>query len=514
MVMTRFVLFPATAMLLTLACNLPKSMSFGEDQATAESSGGRTGTGSGGAGGGGTSGRSDGAVGGGSTARGNAGSGGSEATGGSVSASGTVGIGGAAGTGAVLATGGIDGGGGAAGGTGSVPATGGASINGPSGGTSEGGSGDDAAGGRDAGVGGRSSDTGGAGVGAGAEGGVAEPDGVAGTAGTAGTQLTAKSIASGRYYTCALMNNGTVKCWGSPGFGLDAFRYGDSCPDNSHCILPVSIPNVTDAVDLVAADTYTCVLRRGGTVQCWGAPTEGESCDAIGMCSSSPMTISGLTDGVGISYSAVFHCWYEICAVQGGGTVKCVGDGCETLPFAPPTLVTLSGISTARSVGGNCAVLTDGTVQCWDFGSSEPVAIAGVDHAVSVSGRCWWKDVGISCSRCAVLADGSVTCWGGDPPVATAVEGVTDAVAVDVRGDQMCAVLSEGGVKCWASDATSAPYAISGIEDAIAITGGSEHTGVLLRGGAAVKCWGDNMFGQLGNGTTEDSGTPVTVQGL
>ena len=60
---------------------------------------------------------------------------------------------------------------------------------------------------------------------------------------------------------------------------------------------------------------------------------------------------------------------------------------------------------------------------------------------------------------------------------------------------------------------SSTPVAVSGISTATSVTAGGDHACALLSGGS-IKCWGYNGYGSLGNGTTTDSSTPVTVSAI
>jgi len=107
------------------------------------------------------------------------------------------------------------------------------------------------------------------------------------------------------------------------------------------------------------------------------------------------------------------------------------------------------------------------------------------------------------------------------------VSGVRNANQVSAGGSHTCALLSDRKVKCWgysrfdldrdrmgwATIFSRTPVGVGGIAHADQISAGSLHTCVLLLGGK-VKCWGENFFGQLGNGKATGSRNPVKVLGI
>ena len=131
---------------------------------------------------------------------------------------------------------------------------------------------------------------------------------------------------------------------------------------------------------------------------------------------------------------------------------------------------------------------------------------------------------------CASMADGGVECWGKSylPPMKSNVPvrfpGISGAVAVQASIRYNCALLASGTVECWGDDGfgqlgdgstedSAVPVRVSGITNAISISTGGSHACALLASGG-VDCWGRNVGGALGNGSVIDSHVPVAVRGL
>lgn len=139
---------------------------------------------------------------------------------------------------------------------------------------------------------------------------------------------------------------------------------------------------------------------------------------------------------------------------------------------------------------------------------------------------------------CLLSTTGGVRCWGsnqqgqlgngggGDSRYPVAVQGLGSGVlSLDVSDNHACAVTAAGGVKCWgqndsgqlgdgSTQSRATPVDVVGLTSgAVAVATGISSSCALL-GSGQVRCWGANFAGQLGNGSTSASNTPVAVTGL
>jgi alpha-tubulin suppressor-like RCC1 family protein len=172
------------------------------------------------------------------------------------------------------------------------------------------------------------------------------------------------------------------------------------------------------------------------------------------------------------------------------------------------------------------------------FGGNPAPAAANNVAAVSAGGyhtcvvtaaggaKCWGDN------GAGQLGDGTnsgpETCPGGEPCSTTPVDvsGLASGVAgISLGFNHACALTTAGGLKCWGYNTNGelgdgghswrfTPVDVTGLTSGVAaVSAGGNHTCALTSGGG-VKCWGDNFYGQLGNGTTTSSSVPVDVTGL
>jgi len=269
---------------------------------------------------------------------------------------------------------------------------------------------------------------------------------------------------------------------------------------------PFTAQGVSNAADVVAGDYHVCVLLQNGEARCAGNNSAGQLGDGTLTDSSRPVPVSQLTQSTGVTTGG-FHS----CAVRQNGTVQCwgmnevgeLGDGTTTNSSTPVNVV---GITTAVAVAAGykhaCALLQNGTVKCWGDNSYGEL---GDGHGVLVSQR-----------------GGPSTAHSSVP---VTVVGINTAVAITASdGYHSCAVLQDGTVRCWGDNISGqlgdgtrnsalTPVTVVGITTASAVSSGDFHTCALL-GDGTIRCWGLNYSGQLGDGTGWDSNTPVVVSGI
>lgn len=368
----------------------------------------------------------------------------------------------------------------------------------------------------------------------------------------------AVDISVGSAFSCALLTDGSVSCWGSNWQGT--LGIGEEAAVGALAFLsttPQQVAGLSDVVDISSGAAHTCALTRSSGAYCWGSNFSGElGAGWRNAVMSGPVKAAGIDDAKVVS-SGIEHS----CAVHSSGKVSCWGSNwrgargeAEAMTQASPAApVEISGISGAVDVvatlGMSCALMTDAddSVLCWgsyldnDFeltedGSVSPLPIS-IGHEVDVA-----KFGGGTGHVCFLHVDGEVSCAGsnyegalgeGAPPFSATrvvVDGISGAVDVAAGISHTCALIEGGEVFCWGKNlfgqlgsgderpepARPEPLKVVGIDDASMIAAGGENSCAVHESGG-VSCWGISIMGELGLGApvgSDHSSLPVMNSGI
>jgi alpha-tubulin suppressor-like RCC1 family protein len=307
------------------------------------------------------------------------------------------------------------------------------------------------------------------------------------------TETTGLTVAAGVHSTCAVTSLGALACWGDNGSGQ--LGDGTTRPHSS----PIDVSGLSSGVAaVVARNTHICALTGAGGVKCWGSNSYGQLGDGSTTDRSTPVNVAGLTSGV----AALSVGYWHTCALTTGGGVKCWGDNSSGQLGDGTTIDRSTPVDVLGLTSGVLAVAT------------------GAEHTCVLT-----TAAGVSCfgyNNVGQLGDGTVT----NRLTATNVSGLTGGVAGVAAGAYYtCAVTVAGSAKCWGDNyfgqlgdgsrtGRLTPGDVSGLGSGIAaLDTGNHHTCALTTGGG-LKCWGDNFYGQVGDGSGVDRLTPVDVAGL
>ena len=339
--------------------------------------------------------------------------------------------------------------------------------------------------------------------------------------------------------------------------------------------VPVSVKNIVNATQISSAENHTCALLSDGTIKCWGdnakgqlgnsdlgntdpnQPKGGDSASAIPVL----VNVDSLDKdkAIAISVSGSYSCGiFETNGVQCWGETPngFDADNLELVSNLNP--VQLATSYRYNRSGFACAVTGDNTIQCWGnsiyLGQAEGSPLVyDINNALHVSNQ--------GAHTCALLDTGRVKCWGYNPSGQVGVEPGSEAktngiympnllnrigevTSLSAAGNNTCAVTQRGSVECWGANSggqlgylppeknsqnshinyySSSPKVIelpSKFEAAEVAVGQSHICARARLTNDELYCWGKNDRGQLGNGKKLSDGssnlstlsTPVKVQ--
>ncbi|HUS68624.1 MAG TPA: hypothetical protein VMZ28_29010, partial [Kofleriaceae bacterium] len=313
--------------------------------------------------------------------------------------------------------------------------------------------------------------------------------------------------------SCALLEDGTVWCWG----GNDAGHLGDGGVTSE--ARPVPVVDSEDAplqsiVSITAGGHHMCALDEEGTPWCWGANGYGQ----LGLVdwSGADDVRNRATQAQGGPYASIDAGGGQTCAIVGSGApaeVHCWGrNNLGQLGYEVAGPDTSAAVQVLRDTTGNPPLL--GAVR---VGLGNNFTCAG---AFPYSLWCWGQNKRHALGDEAEPAgpDGT-TAWMARP---NALVPVTDVVELGGGDDFACARLANGDVHCWGGNAdgqigtgSAAAYEPPSrvLRDAESLAVGFAQACVITTD-RRVLCWGANDNGQLGDGTENARDTPTEVREL
>lgn len=210
---------------------------------------------------------------------------------------------------------------------------------------------------------------------------------------------------------CAIVAEGRVRCWNVRG----SARLGASESDLASG-RAITVPGLRGAVSLASGPhDYTCALLDDATVTCWGGGTR--LADRPSPEPAPVPELSGVRSIMGSPTPMLTAESAEICAVLMEGTVTCWNRARAPAPLSGLADVT----SLSISMDHGCAALGDGSAVCWGANQTgqlgngttdandTPVPVSGLSGVVQVATASLDSTIGHSC---ALLVDGTATCWG------------------------------------------------------------------------------------------------------
>lgn len=318
-------------------------------------------------------------------------------------------------------------------------------------------------------------------------------------------QAPTADISAGGGHTCLRSQAGVVRCWGENFYGALGRGFGGlgtSLPDGSLMDQPGETPSTVQlggaAVMVRTGGIHTCALTEVFAVLCWGGNSSGQVRPGAGSIEPTPSTVP-----LGGPVASISAGSGHTCAVTQVGAVRCWG----------------SNDSGALGAGSTENLLDD------PGESPSTVPLDGPVAGVSGGGL----------HTCALTPAGMVRCWGynrsgqlgtgtneylmdqpGEMPSTVSLDG--PAMAISAGGFHNCALTPARAVRCWGYNLYG-QLGTGSIEDLMdqpaetpstvplggpvaAISAGLAHTCALMEEGA-VRCWGSNEYGELGTGSTD-----------
>jgi alpha-tubulin suppressor-like RCC1 family protein len=339
------------------------------------------------------------------------------------------------------------------------------------------------------------------------------------------------ALSAGSRHSLALREDGTVWAWGTSFHG--AIDNGLDAGNGDGSTTPIWIPALSNISAVFAGGDRSMALTADGELWAWGYNDYGALGNGTTEDETSPIRID-LDNVIQVDTRSL-----RSLAVTNDGRVWTWGYNplaqiLENEPeewLQPTQIEGLSNIqAVAKGSAHNLALASDGSVFAWGLGecggcigngtdepSEVPIRLQGLENIIAVS-------AGASHSL-ALRSDGTIWEWGSFiGPSPKLVSNLGGVAAIGSGSFHRMALLRDGTVWTWGEnyagqlghgttdrDYHFLPKQVPGLSDVMQITSGGGDHSFALQSNGMIWAWGENSFGQLGDGTTELQASPVRV---
>lgn len=352
--------------------------------------------------------------------------------------------------------------------------------------------------------------------------------------------LNFQSVSLGMYHTCGVTTSGAVYCWGYNLYG----QLGDSTTISR--TTPTAVTGLSSGVARVFAGAYhSCALLTNNSLKCWGQNSSGQLGIGNTTNQSSPYLVTG-------TYTEVSLGTVHSCAIGTDNALRCWGEGDfyrlgtgATTDLSSPAIID-SGVSYVSIGAGDentCAVTSSNALKCW--GRNNTYGLAGIGNFSTwamtpqtvFSGYLFYKvKLGLY-HACAEGPSHAILCWGsneqgqlGDNLLSlnktpqlfsgTTLSNIVMSKGYISPGNQICGIMTDSSLWCGGNntygtvgDGTNTDRSRALMIDyptsysKVATAGDSHSCGITSNG--VLKCWGSNVYGQIGDGSITSRTTPT-----
>lgn len=380
-----------------------------------------------------------------------------------------------------------------------------------------------------------------------------------------------KQISAGDYHTCAISEDDKAFCWGYNNYG----QLGDGTTTNSSAPVSVSTAGLLGGKTIKSIETggnFTCVIASDDLVYCWGYNNYGQLGNNTANSTPNPLPVAvsmtGVLSGKTVKSISMNESTMQVCVIASDNLAYCWGSNWDgqlgngltadsPIPVAVLTTGVLSG-KTIKSISIHdfqaCAIASDDLIYCWgnnfdyEFGIGTSDMVANPPKAAAYGGSMASKTAKVianaGMSTCAIASDDQAYCWGSNgtyyrlgnnstaynyipgPVTNTGALSGKTLKTMSSGSNSTCVIASDNKAYCWGYNAygglgdgttvharVPTPVNTGGVlsgKTVKSISVGRSHACAIASDNQAY-CWGYNLYGGLGDGSTTHRSLPIAV---